>query len=598
MTAALPSIPAMDTDIGPCPQCGEDNPPEETFCLSCGVALDEESDTTLDTLTEALSPLAVGDVVAERWIVESVETHGDENRYQARGQGQDGQDGTDTTQVILRERASENAESLLALEARVAKLAGLAGAADSAQPAQPARSIHPALLIPEPSVEYEGRVYVAFPHVAGMPLADRIGLTSEREVVGWGVQLCQILGFLHRHDLLCLELPPEGVILDKTGRLRLAQFETLTETKTGKGSQHEPLFLSDGYSAPELYKSGELHETADIFALGAVLYSLVVGLRLPTESWVVQPEPPLFYPEKVLSPDLERVLRQALAFQAEDRYQTVGELKSALLELTHETGIRSAWRTDVGQWRDHNEDAVLVKEVGQGTIDGNTSRGLYIVADGMGGAEAGEIASEISITVVAEHIEQAWSQDQSDNADNVERDDAAWEVCLREAVEAANTAIVGYAKAHPEAEGMGSTIVAVLLTEHSQILAWVGDSRIYLLEGGQLIQLSRDHSLVERLVEIGQLTPEEARTHEHRNVLIRSLGSKEQVTVDTLTRPFKRGARLLLCSDGLTSHVEDSALADILSRHREPRDAALELVVAANTGGGSDNVSVIVVFNE
>jgi serine/threonine protein phosphatase PrpC len=403
--------------------------------------------------------------------------------------------------------------------------------------------------------------------------------------------LNQILSFFHRHDVLCLELPPEGVILDKTGRIRLAQFETLTE----KGVPHEPLFLSDGYSAPELYKSGELHETADVFAIGALLYSLVVGLRLPTESWVVQPEPPFFYPEKVISPDLERVLRKALAFLTEDRYQTVGELKSALLELTHETAIRSAWRTDVGQWRDHNEDAVLVKEVGQGTIAGDTFRGLYIVADGMGGAEAGEIASQISITVVAQHIEQAWSQDRSDD---VEWDDAAWEVCLREAVEAANTAIVGYAKAHPEAEGMGSTIVAVLLSDQSQILAWVGDSRIYLLEGGQLIQLSRDHSLVERLVEIGQLTPEEARTHEHRNVLIRSLGSKEQVSVDTLTRPFKRGARLLLCSDGLTSHVEDPALADILSRHREPRDAALELVVAANTGGGSDNVSVIVVFNE
>ncbi len=570
MTAVLPSIPAMDTDIGPCPQCGEDNPSEETFCLSCGVALNEETQDRLDTRNGALSSLAVGDVVAERWIVESVETHGDENRYQARLQGQDG------ARVMLRERASGDAESLVALEARTAGLLDLA---------------HPALLIPEPSVEYEGRVYVAFPHITGRRLADRIGLTSEREVLGWGVQLCQILGFLHRHDLLCLELPPEGVILDKTGRLRLAQFETLTE----KGAQHEPLFLSDGYSAPELYKSGELHETADVFAIGALLYSLVVGLRLPTESWVVQPEPPLFYPEKVLSPDVERVLRTALAFQTEDRYQTVGELKSALLELTQETGIRSAWWTDVGQLRDHNEDAVLVKEVGQGTIDGNTVRGLYIVADGMGGAEAGEIASEISITVVAQHIEQAWS-------DDAEWDDAAWEVCLRQAVEAANTAIVDYAKAHPEAQGMGSTIVAVLLNAQSQgqsqILAWVGDSRIYLLEGGQLIQLSRDHSLVERLVEIGQLTPKEARIHEHRNVLIRSLGSKEQVSVDTLTRPFKRGARLLLCSDGLTSHVEDPALADILSRHREPRDAALELVVAANTGGGSDNVSVIVVFNE
>jgi protein phosphatase len=137
------------------------------------------------------------------------------------------------------------------------------------------------------------------------------------------------------------------------------------------------------------------------------------------------------------------------------------------------------------------------------------------------------------------------------------------------------------------------------LVQNQQLtLAWVGDSRIYLWERGELQQLSRDHSLVARLVEIGQLSPAEARMHEHRNVLIRSLGSKEQVAVDTLSRPFRRGARLLLCSDGLTSHVEDSAIADIVSRHRDPGDAALELVVAANAGGGSDNISVVVVFHE
>ncbi len=177
-------------------------------------------------------------------------------------------------------------------------------------------------------------------------------------------------------------------------------------------------------------------------------------------------------------------------------------------------------------------------------------------------------------------------------------DDAAWETRLREAVEAANNKIVQYGKDHPESAGLGATIVAVLVRAERLTLAWVGDSRVYLFERGALCQLSQDHSLVSRLVEIGQLTPEEALTHEHRNVLIRSLGSKKDVTVDTLSRSLKRGARLLLCSDGLTAHVDDSALADILSRHRTPYDAALELTVAANTGGGSDNTSVVVVFHE
>jgi protein phosphatase len=209
----------------------------------------------------------------------------------------------------------------------------------------------------------------------------------------------------------------------------------------------------------------------------------------------------------------------------------------------------------------------------------------------MGGAAAGEVASALTIQTIAGHVEHAWTE-------GTPRDAVAWEACLREAIEAANAAILAYASEHPESTGLGATVVAALLNAQGLILAWVGDSRIYLWERGELQQLSRDHSLVARLVEIGQLTPEEARRHEHRNVLIRSLGSKEQVTVDTLSRSLRKGARLLLCSDGLTSHVEDNALADIISRHREPVDAALELVVAANAGGGSDNISVVVVFHE
>lgn len=633
MTATFAS--SAETGRVVCVQCGEENPLEETFCHSCGTALDDE-----DTAEHALTSLAVGETVAGRWVIEAVDSYGEENRYRAcalptsrtqrhepedpsESNGRDtpsdpneqqgvqdtpaaagglvenvddhadqqslaqqpsldpplqqetvetaetGRDEDAAVRVILRERAVTNAEPLHALATRTAVLS------------------HPALVVPEPCAEHNGRVYLPIPEVAGIRLVERIGLTSEREVVGWGIQLCQILGFLHRQHWLCVELPPDTVVLDKTGRIRLTQFETLSE----KGSQHDPLFLSDGYAAPELYKPGELAETADVFAIGALLYSLVVGRRLPVESWVVQPEPPLFYPEKVLSPDLERVLRTALQLHAHDRYQTVAELKTALLKLGTDTWVRSAWRTDVGQVREHNEDALLVKERGQGTLDGNTFAGLYIVADGMGGAEAGEIASAIAIRVVAQHVEQAW-------ADGQERDEAGWESCLQDAVAASNAAMLAYTQEHPEATGMGSTIVAGLLQDSTLSLAWVGDSRIYVLENGQLLQLSRDHSLVERLVEIGQLTPEEARVHEHRNVLIRSLGSKEQVAVDTLTRSFQRGNRLLLCSDGLTSHVEDPAIADILSRHREPGEAALELVVAANTGGGSDNVSVIVVFNE
>jgi serine/threonine protein phosphatase PrpC len=401
------------------------------------------------------------------------------------------------------------------------------------------------------------------------------------------VQLCQALGVLHRRELLCVELPPEGLLLDKEGRVRVTQLNALVT----KGEIAEPPQVTDGYAAPEVYKPGTFDESVDVFAVGALLYTLLVGKRLPIEGWLVQYEPPVFYPEKVLTPNLERVLRRAIAFDPKDRYERLEALKAALLACSHKSLVRSAWLTDVGQVREHNEDAVLVKEHGQGTVAGDSSTGLYIVSDGMGGAEAGEVASALSIETVARHIERA-------RIEAPPQDEAGWEQGLREAVQAANAAILAYAKEHPSATGLGATIVAALIHNQQVTLAWVGDSRIYLWEQGQLQQLSRDHSLVARLVEIGQLTAAEARTHEHRNVLIRSLGSKKEVVVDTASRPLRRGARLLLCSDGLTSHVEDGAIADILSRHREPLAATAELIAAANTGGGSDNISAVVVFHE
>jgi serine/threonine protein phosphatase PrpC len=510
-----------------------------------------------------LTPLALGTVLAGLYMIETSEPHDHENRYRAvRCDGAGGR-------IVLRERVSEEAEPLRQLAGRTVGLA------------------HPALLIPERLIEQDDRVYLACPDIAGIRLADRIGLTTEREAIAWGVQLCQAVGFLHRHGILCLELPPESLLLDKDGRVRLTQFDSFST----KDAVREDSVVTDGYAAPEIYKPVALGEQADVFALGAVLYTLLVGKRLPVEGWAVQPETPVFYPEKVISPGLERVLRKALAHQAAARYENVAALKTALLALNQASRVRSAWLTDVGQVRDHNEDAVLVKEYGRGSVTGNEFFGLYVVSDGMGGAAAGEVASALTIQTIAHHIEKVW-------AAGGPQDEVAWESCLRAAVEAANTAILAYAHEHPQSAGLGATVVIALVQNQHLTLAWVGDSRAYLWERGQLQQLSRDHSLVARLVEIGQLSPAEARTHEHRNVLLRSLGSKEQVVVDTLSRPLRRGARLLLCSDGLTGHVEDSALADILSRHREPSDAALELVVAANTSGGSDNISAVVVFHE
>jgi protein phosphatase len=169
---------------------------------------------------------------------------------------------------------------------------------------------------------------------------------------------------------------------------------------------------------------------------------------------------------------------------------------------------------------------------------------------------------------------------------------------MQEALEEANRKILEYAAAHTEAHGMGSTAVGALIVPPAAAVAWVGDSRAYLCDHSGLRQITRDHSLVQRLVEIGQITPEEARHHEHKNVIIRSLGARQGAAAgaESVALRLKRADRLLLCSDGLTAHVEDERIAEILRRHSDPYEAARELVVAANAGGGTDNVSVVVII--
>src|SRR5260370_6423328 len=129
-------------------------------------------------------------------------------------------------------------------------------------------------------------------------------------------------------------------------------------------------------------------------------------------------------------------------------------------------------------------------------------------------------------------------------------------------------------------------------------LGWVGDSRGYVMEGSTLRQVTKDHSLVQRLVEIGQISAEEARTHEHKNVITRSLGARQSgpAGAESLALKLKRGGKVMLCSDGLTAHLEDDQIHDILGRHHDPYEAALHMHVPANASGGTDHISVVVVF--
>src|SRR5208337_1882838 len=327
---------------------------------------------------------------------------------------------------------------------------------------------------------------------------------------------------------------------------------------------------------------------ADIFSIGALLYSMLTGDRLQSETWREEAGPIRFYPPHVVSPSLEQLILRAVQFNPGDRWPNIDALKAELLKQSGEFKIRSAALTDVGRVRELNEDAVLALEFFRDSQVEPSQNFLYVVCDGMGGAEAGETASAIAVQTIRDYVESRFRRGETHAIGD----------SLTAALEEANRLIIEYQKERPEARGMGSTGVCAAMVPPDGAVAWVGDSRAYILEGGALRQLTKDHSLVQRLVEIGQITAEEARHHEHKNVITRSLGARQSGAAGAEMVPVKlrRGDKLLLCSDGLMAHVDDAAIAEIMKRYDDPYPTARELIAAANAGGGSDNISVIVVF--
>ena len=231
----------------------------------------------------------------------------------------------------------------------------------------------------------------------------------------------------------------------------------------------------------------------------------------------------------------------------------------------YRTGLPFGSRTDVGNVREHNEDSLIVKPP------------LYVVADGMGGHAAGEVASEIAVNV----IEQLAPEHPDAEA-------------LGHAVEEANRAIINAALAGEGREGMGTTCTAAMLEKDRLVIAQVGDSRASLLHEGKLMQLTRAHSLMADMIETGQITPDEARVHPNRSVITRALGSDPTTIPDLYEINVQTGDRLLLCSDGLTGMITDAEIESVMNRTTDAQLCAAQLVNTAIASGGMDNVTVIV----
>lgn len=232
--------------------------------------------------------------------------------------------------------------------------------------------------------------------------------------------------------------------------------------------------------------------------------------------------------------------------------------------------------TDVGQKRRENQDYVYASEQPIGNLPN-----LFVVADGMGGHNAGDFASRCAVSVMAESAKK----DMSFNPIKI----------IRHAIETANEQVLMQAELDPQKAGMGTTMVAVTVVGHYAYVANVGDSRMYVSDAHELAQITRDHSWIAEMVRRGEISKEEARSHPDKNIITRAVGTGPTVKIDFFDVELEEGNRILMCSDGLSNMVEDDTMQEILSSSNNIEESAEKLVALANENGGRDNISVIII---
>ncbi len=236
--------------------------------------------------------------------------------------------------------------------------------------------------------------------------------------------------------------------------------------------------------------------------------------------------------------------------------------------------MRSFYLTDVGKVRNHNEDSVII-------LKNHNNEYLLAVADGMGGHRAGEVASSIAITYLAHHFQESFY--------NLSKDEAI--IWINDSIDSINTAIFNHEKDHPESIGMGTTLVMVLYTKDYLLFGNIGDSSGFIIKNKKIHKVTVDHSLVNLLVEAGELTEEQAKTHPRKNVLMKALGASQNVEADIFECSVDIDG-ILLASDGLTNMLEISKIEDVINSKEEIEEKIVNLIQKANNNGGLDNISV------
>ncbi len=432
---------------------------------------------------------------------------------------------------------------------------------------------------------------------------------SQSDRFRWLREVAELLQELHQHEVIVEALRPEMFIVKSDGRIAMTDLTELLPLPVPSSAQMKGALST----APDLILAPELADAkADLYPFGAMVYALHHGRELtdldfdgygvPRSFVSIFPDGHPFFTQVVLK-TFTRYAEQRYPTQEEDPDQTgFSELIAQL-----QAGERSsnALRFDVAGWsstgleRATNEDAFAVYHASGFEQDRWGDQSLIILADGMGGCNAGEVASALTIKSIRTVLcsKPPWTVFRDANPSKQhELDEEAVLNEMHEAIQQANTAIHTAAEQGDGTQiGMGCTCEAAFLIQGQLFMGHVGDSRAFLSRSGMLRQLTQDQTLVNRMVAMGVIKSEEAEGHPRRHELDQALGSSHPVEIQLVSEKLQVGDILVFCSDGLTTHVNDRAISEVLRNTASAETAARRLVNLANALGGSDNVTVVVV---
>jgi serine/threonine protein phosphatase PrpC len=597
-----------------CPYCQAPRSGEESYCANCGwifppptVDITPPSEPTAETRLK--DRYVLGRRLGER---------GDVVRFQAR-------DTVDAVPVVVLRAPRPPAPEASTVEAQAEPVAAVPVAEVASEPIWPSiawertlleRAAHSALPRPLDAFHDDAFDYLVEEVPTGTALWDAWDdpeATADQRF-GWLHQLAEALQRLLRHGAILEGLRPDIVVVTPEGQARLTDLSDLLPFPLPPN----PPIRATCYTAPELVLTSDKADArAALYGFGAMLYALHTGRELTELDFELQGVPKSFlqrFPD--VHPLFGRLVSKTFCRDPNARFPTEEAAKedsSGFTELLHvlDTCRRTLDRVrlEIGAWtttgmvRTGNEDGFVLLHGTTSREDDLDEAALILLADGMGGYESGEVAAAMALQCLRRRllqqqpfaalarIEEGEPEERAEDALDVE----ACKELLAAALRDANQQVYTASRARPGRHPMGCTAEAVYIRGRHLLVGHVGDSRTYLLHRGRLEQITRDQTWVNRMVELGALRPEEAESHPRRMELQQAIGGHSEVEPALYDRLLQAGAWVLVCSDGVPTHLPPHTLHELLLRASSAEGAARRIVNLVNLAGGSDNATVVVV---